>query len=239
MSRPTDVVTFVLIPGAWCGPWAWDEVIPHLGGRGAVAVDLRTTGTDPAALGDLAADAAHVSAVIDDIGGPVVICGHSYGGMVVNELADHPAVRHSIYLTAFWPAGAGESLAGLLGGALPPWIIDQGDGTMVVSGDPATARDAFMCDVDEARTAAALAKLRPQAAACFVSPSSGKTHAHPTTYVICEQDGAIPPAAQEAMSVQATHVVRLDAAHFPQLSQPAAVAEVLLQAAREVVAVAG
>lgn len=53
---------------------------------------LPSTGTDPAALGGLADDVTEVRRLVDAAGEPVVLVGHSYGGMIVTELADHPAV---------------------------------------------------------------------------------------------------------------------------------------------------
>ena len=65
----------------------------------------------------------------------VVLVGHSYGGMVITELADHPKVRHSVYLAAFWPQ-RGQSLLDLLGDApLPNWIVQRDDGALEITDD--------------------------------------------------------------------------------------------------------
>lgn len=221
-------VTYVLIPGAWCGPWAWRELAPFIEGEQVIEVDLPTIGTDASALGDLTDDAAHVRSVLDGIDGPAVVCGHSYGGMVVNEVADHPAVKHSVYLTAFWPP-AGATMVSMIG-EMPGWIVDNGDGSLAVHSDPAIAQDAFCADLDASRAAALQAKLRLHSAAAFGVPSSGKRHPHPTTYVVCDEDHAIPRVAQEAMSAPADHVVHLDSAHFPQVSRPERVADILREA---------
>lgn len=95
------------------------------GGHRVTVVDqLPSTGTDPAALGDLTADAHHVRVVLDTLDEPVVLVGHSYGGMVLTELADHPKVRHSVYLAAFWPQRGQSQLD--LGQPLPPERSDDG-----------------------------------------------------------------------------------------------------------------
>ena len=89
-----------------CGGWVWDDVAERLAkaGHQAYVVDqLPSGGTDPALLGDLSDDADHVRGMLDAMDEPVVLVGHSYGGMVITELADHPKVRHSVYLTAVWP----------------------------------------------------------------------------------------------------------------------------------------
>jgi pimeloyl-ACP methyl ester carboxylesterase len=66
---------------------------------------LRSVGTDPASLGDLTADANHVRAVLDSLDEPVVLVGHSYGGMVITELADHP---RSVTASTWRPSGRSE-----------------------------------------------------------------------------------------------------------------------------------
>ena len=117
----------LLVHGSWCGGWVWDDVAQRLqkGGHRVTVVDqLPSTGTDPAALGDLTADAHHVRVVLDTLDEPVVLVGHSYGGMVLTELADHPKVRHSVYLAAFWPQRGQSQLD--LGQPLPPERSDDG-----------------------------------------------------------------------------------------------------------------
>lgn len=226
---PDSQPTYVLVPGAWCGAWAWEDLAPHLDGT-VVALDLPSAGTDPSAMGDLTADAEVVRAALDAADGPVVLCGHSYGGMPVTEVADHPAIVHVVYLTAFFPP-AGASMITMLP-QFPDWLIDRGDGALEVTSDPVRAREAMCLDLDEQRSAELCRRLKLQSRSSFEQPSAGTAHTHPTTYVICEQDGAIPPPAQEQMAQQADHVVRLDSAHFPQSSMPERVAGLLAEVAR-------
>lgn len=222
---PDAKPTYVLVHGGWCGAWAWDELAPHLDGT-VVAVDLPSAGPDPAALGDLQGDVDVAREAVEAADGPVVLCGHSSGGMPVTELGDHPGVAHSVYLTAFFPS-AGATMISMLGGGLPDWITDRGDGGLEVTKDPVHIREVMCGDLDEERSAELCGKLELQSLAFFQQASTGPAHTHPTTYVICEQDGAIPPPAQEGMAQQADHVVRLPSAHFPQHSLPERVAEVL------------
>ena len=61
--------------------------------------------------------------VVEVVGQPVVLVGHSYGGTVITELADHPLVAHTVYLAAFWPQ-RGQSVMDIFsGGPLPDWLI--------------------------------------------------------------------------------------------------------------------
>ena len=91
--------SFLLVHGACGGGWVWDDVAERLEKAGhcvRVVERLPSTGTDPGSLHDLTADAHCVRQVLDTIDEPVVLVGHSYGGMVITELADHPKVRHSV-----------------------------------------------------------------------------------------------------------------------------------------------
>jgi pimeloyl-ACP methyl ester carboxylesterase len=83
--------SYLLVHGAWCGGWVWDDVAKRLakaGHRVGVVDQLPSSGTDPASLGDLTDDANHVRSLLDAQDEPVVLVAHSYGGMVITELAD-------------------------------------------------------------------------------------------------------------------------------------------------------
>ena len=169
--------------------------------------------------------------VLDTIDEPVVLVGHSYGGMVITELADHPKVRHSVYLAAFWPQ-RGQSLLDLLGDeGLPNWIVQRDDGALEITDDFELAWESLCADLDRDRTQRMLSRFVRQSAAAFGAPSTAPDRAHPTTYMIAAQDSdnCVPVAAQEAMSAYADYVVRLPAAHMVQLSRPDELAEALGQ----------
>ena len=130
--------SYLLVHGACGGGWVWDDVAERLekaGHRVRVVGRLPSAGTDPGSLRDLTADAHCVRQLLDTIDERVVLVGHSYGGMVITELADHPKVRHSVYLAAFWPQ-RGQSLLDLLGDApLPNWFIQRDDGALEFTDD--------------------------------------------------------------------------------------------------------
>ncbi len=223
--------TLLLVHGAWCDGSFWKLVLKPLhkaGVRVEAIKRLPSSGTDAAKLEDLHADGDHVRASVDKIGGPVVLCGHSYGGMVITEIADHPAIAHSVYLTAFWP-GPGQSLLDLVGGTPPPWVDDNGDGSLSVTEDPEDARAAFFNDLDPERAAQEQTRLLLQSAASVATPSGAPPRSHPTTYVLCTQDGAIPLGLQQQMSAPADDVLELPSGHFPQLSMPEELADLLAQ----------
>jgi len=217
--------SFVLVHGAWCGGWVWDELAQRLekaGHRVTVVDQLPSARTGTESLGDLAADVDCVRKVLDALDEPVVLVGHSYGGMVITELADHPKVRHSVYVAAFWPQ-RGQSLLDLLGdGPAPNWIVARDDGAVQITDDLELARDALCADLDRDRAREMFSRFVPQSAAALGVPSTAPDRNHPTTYVIAaqESDSSIPVAAQEMMSANADDVVRLPAAHMVQLSRP-------------------
>ncbi len=223
---------FLLVHGAWSGGWVWDDVarrLEHLGHRVTVVDQLPSAGTDPGALGDLRSDADRVRQFLDGIDEPVVPVGHSYGGMVVTELADDPRVRHIVYVAAFWPR-RGQSLLDLAGlSSLPAWIEPRDDGSLAVTRDVDTVREALCADLSRDRATAFRDRLVLQSVAAFTTPSTAPEHAHPTTYVVCtqESDHSIPVRAQEAMGARAGRLVRLSSAHMAQLSVPDDLARVL------------
>jgi len=194
-----------------------------------VVDQLPSAGPDPASLGDLTSDARHVRRMLDGLDAPVVLVGHSYGGMVITELADHPKVRHSVYLAAFWPQ-RGQSLLSVVGeDPMPAWITAREDGALEVSNDLEVMREAVCADLDRDQARELLSRVALQSAASFAVPSTAPDRAHPTTYIIAaqESDNSIPVPVQEAMAANADYVVRLPAAHFVQLSRPDELAEVL------------
>jgi pimeloyl-ACP methyl ester carboxylesterase len=224
--------SYLLVHGGWGGGWVWDDVAERLenAGHKVTVVDrLPSVGTDPSSLGGLAADAEYVAQVLDACDEPVVLVGHSYGGMVITELADHPKVRHSVYLAAFFPR-RGQSLLDTYGDApARPWIAVRGDGALGLTDDFGLFHESQCADLDRDRAREYYSRLMLHSATAFATPSTAPERRHPTTYVIAEQesDNCIPVSMQEAMAENADNVVRMAAAHTMQLSRPDEVAEVL------------
>ncbi len=218
----TGTTQVLLVHGAWHGSWAWDDLLPHLekAGMDPATVDLPSAGNG----GDLAADVAAVRAALRARPGPTVLVGHSYGGTVVTEAAAGTDAVALVYVCAF-QLDRGESLMAAIGGRLGPWIdVDEATGTMTVN-DPVRT---FYADVDPARARELSAKLVPQTLASFNDPLTVSAWRDlPSTYVVCSQDHAIPPAAQQAMSERSGTVHTLDSSHSPFLSHPAELAQLI------------
>jgi len=230
LSGPSNSV--VLVHGAWGGSWSWERVVPLLeaSGRRVVAVDLPSIDADPADPPGLYDDAAAVAAAIDDVGGPVVLCGHSYGGMVITAAAaGRSNVARLVYLCAFQP-DAGESLFSLTGNAPAPWIRLLDDGRTIPD------RDYSLCtgyaDCDEETRVACIDRLRPQVARPFTDPIERAAWREiPSTYVVCTEDASLPPSVQrDVFAPRATSSVELAASHAPMHSRPEWVAGLLERA---------
>lgn len=224
-----EMSDYLLVHGAFGVGWVWDEVAKRLektGHRAHVVSQLPSTGTDPALLGDLAADAQCVRRMLDAMDEPVVLVGHSYSGMVITELADHPKLRHTVYLSAFWPE-RGQSALNLMGDALPPVFVRRDHGALEVTDDFDLAWRTFCADLDREGAQKLLSRFVLQSYSSCIAPSTAPERSHPTTYVIGlhETEGSL--AGQEASAPKADHVVRLPANHMMQLSRPDELAEVL------------
>jgi len=222
--------TLVAVHGGGGGGWNWDDVVELIKTRGydtAVVDQLPSIGTDPDALGDLYADADYVRKVVDAVDGPVSLVAHSYGGMVITELADHPAVRHSVYVAAYWPE-RGQSMMDMLGDEVPDFIEAHDDGTLGFIDDFEMVRQVLFADIDKDRAAAIHRRLLPQSASSVTTPSTAPERTHPTTFVITERDQLFPPAAQEGMAQRADHVVRLATSHTPMFAAPEQLASIII-----------
>ena len=216
----------LLVPGSWHGAWVYDAVREHLTRAGVTVTAIDLPSNDGAS--GLADDAAAVRGALEGIGRPAVVMGHSYGGIAISEgAAGSPHAVGLVYLCAFM-LGAGESLLDAMQHQLPDWIaLDEATGSHLAQNTEVSLYGDCPPDV----AAAAAARLTPQSVAAIATPQTAAAwEALPSTYVVCEQDRAVPPPVQEAMAARAGTVVRLPASHSPFLSRPRDVADVVLGA---------
>lgn len=224
-------VTVVFVHGAWHDETAWDLVIPPLRSVGAASVALTLPSIDPGpGLPGIAADVAAVTDLIDTLATPVVLVGHSYGGMVISAAGHHQRVRHLVYLAAFCPI-EGECVLDLAIGEPPPLtaqaLRSHDDGTMSI--DPQLAADTFYADLDPAKAADRVGRLRRSTTAVFTTPAIAPAWTTvPTTSVVCTQDRAISVDRVEQMAARADGSIhRWPTSHSPFLSSPTRVADLL------------
>lgn len=234
--------TFVLVHGAFHAASHWDRVVDELrhAGRTVRAVDLPGRGTRAGAPGGLRANVDALHDEIDAAGGPVVLCGHSMGGLVLTAAGDHPAVRRLVYVAALMPApGERQSEFQVEMGAHGSRAVAG----MVVEGpemrfDPAVAVEAFYHDCDPADAAWAVERLVPEPLDWALSGDPAVIDENdrcsvaawlrvPSTYIVCTQDRALPLALGRRLASRATVTIELDAGHSPFVSMPKRVAEIL------------
>ena len=220
--------TVVLVHGAWGGGWSWERVVPLLEERGvaSVVVELPSADGDPADPPGLADDVAAVTRALDETPGASVLCGHSYGGVVVTVAAAGRAdVSHLVYLCAFMP-DVGESLLTLTGGPAP-WIRRLDDGRTLPDRERLAASGYQDCD--DATRDSAIARLRPHVTAPFGEPVAVAAWRElPSTYVVCTEDRSIPVELQRERFVpRAGQAIELASSHWPFFSQPERVAGIL------------
>ena len=187
-------------------------------GVASVAVALPSCGETGATLGDLYDDVAACHQAIAEVGGPVVLCGHSYGGMVITQAGADDRVTQLLYVTSVMP-DAGQSQAQLIGSEPAPWLQPGEDGTIGV--DPGMIREFFLQDCDESTTEQAISRLTRQSLAPFTqAPRQIAWQQKPATYFVCTEDLSTPPKAQRQRVKSGTRLVEFGAGHHPFLSRP-------------------
>ena len=182
----------------------------------------------------LADDVAVTKRTIASTNGPVILVGHSYGGVVVSEAGTDPKVAGLVYVAAFAP-DAGESVSSLIANPAPgapvPPILPPKDGFLFL--DRAKFAAAFAADVAPAQAAFMADSQVPWG----VEALGGKItvpawKAKKSWYLVASDDHMIPPPAQRAMAKRAGATVAETAgSHAVYVSNPAVVAKLIEDAA--------
>lgn len=230
----TTSLPVVLVHGAWHGAWCFAALQHALDELGvpSYAIDLPGHGSSTQPFTDLAGDGEHVAAVLQRLGTPAVLVGHSYGGAVITQAATvHPEIAHLVYLTAF-ALEAGESIMGALASfpqvrvPLGLAIVAHADGTSHI--DPAKASDVFYGHCAPAVASAAIARLGDHPMVTMMDSVSGSPRdLIPSTYVRCTDDQAIALAHQDLMATRCATVLTLDTDHSPFASAAGETAAIL------------
>jgi pimeloyl-ACP methyl ester carboxylesterase len=231
-ARPsTDVKNVVLVHGGFVDGSGWEGVYKALKKEGyKVAVVQNPTNS-------LAEDVAVTKRTIAAQDGPVILVGHSYGGVVITDAGNDPKVAGLVYVAAFAP-DKGESVSSLIkdpqpGAPVPP-ILPPKDGYLFLDKEKFPA--AFAADVS-ADAAAFMADSQVpwglEALGGTISEPAWKKK--PSWYLVSTEDKMIPPDAQRAMSKRAgSKVVEVKGSHAVYVSQPQAVASIIETAAKGV-----
>lgn len=228
--------TFILVHGAWQGAWAWDTIIPRLrqAGHDAIALDLPGNGHNPMPPGevDLRKYASHVVETIDKTTGPLILIGHSMGGISVSQACEMRPERIalSIYLAAFLLPD-GMSVLEFYRLNLQPWMrgayarVSYDDGGLLSTIDPVSAVEVFYHKADRALAEAAAQRLTPQPEGARHSKlqlSAERFGTVPRVYIEAREDCSVHLPLQRKMQEMSPclEVYGLDSDHAPQLSDP-------------------
>jgi len=219
----------VLIHGGFVDGSGWRGVYDRLRAYGhRVAVVQNPTVS-------LEGDVAATKQILDELEGPVVLVGHSYGGVVITETGSDPRVAGLVYIAAFAP-DKGESVNTLIAdpppGAPVPPILPPQHGFLFL---------------DRAKFAASFAADLPAADAAFMADSQvpwgvealegavtePAWRSKPSWYLVATEDRMIPPPAQRAMAERAgASIAETAASHSLYVSQPGATADLIRRAAQ-------
>jgi len=184
----------------------------------------------------LAEDVRVTKRAIAKQNGPVILVGHSYGGVVITESGNDPNVAGLVYIAAFAP-DKGESVSTLIAspppGAPVPPILPPQDGFLFL--DRAKFAASFAADVNPDEAAFMADSQVPwgmEALAGTITEPAWRTK--PSWYLVASDDRMIPPDAQRAMAKRAgAQVSEVRASHSLYVSQPQSVASVIEKAAKE------
>ena len=234
----------VLVHGAWHGSWCWEPLqrVLREAGVDSLAVDLPGRDDDGTTPGELGIDdfADALLAAVAHVDEPILLVGHSQGGVTISRAAEREPERFSglVYLAALLLAdgeSGADAYASDVDGELVRHVTVSDDFTTTTI-DPAAAPDLFFADCAAEDVDHALSRLVPEPLGISMSPievTADRWGSIPRTYILCTEDRAISPALQRDMAerVGVDRVVELRASHSPFLSIPDELAAVLIDLA--------
>lgn len=237
------MATYILVHGAWHGAWCWHRIVARLqqASHHAIAPDLLSLGRDftPTRSVTLASWTEQIVALVQAAPEPVVLVGHSRGGIVLSEVAERvpERIRALVYVSAFLLEN-GRSLrdaAAEDGNALVvPGVMIFDDEHQSVSMREESVREIFYGQCSEELVVLAQSLLRPEPLAPLataVRTSPARFGSVPRIYVECTLDRAITHAAQRRMqtALPCRERVTLATDHSPFFSRAEELASVLLR----------
>jgi pimeloyl-ACP methyl ester carboxylesterase len=233
--------TIMLVHGAYADASSWNGVIERLQQQGYTVI----APANP--LRSVAADSAYTASLLNQIDGPVLLAGHSYGGAVITNAATNaPNVVGLVFVAAFAPE-EGETLGdvengskdSVLGTALVQYHYPAGPGGQTAvefAINPAQLREAFAADLPEQQAALLAATQRSAAAAAFTDPSGPPAWKKlPSWAVVATGDKAAGTDVVRSHAQRAgADIVEVEGSHVIMISQPQVVTDHILKAAQAV-----
>lgn len=226
MTSPIKNV--VLVHGAWANGSSWSKVVPLLQAKGLNVVCTQNP------LSSIAEDVAVANRMINAQDGPVLLVGHSYGGVIITEAGSNPKVQGLVYVAAFAP-DAGESIASFSQpfpaapalGELRPIA----DGFLLLSRKGILEDFAQDLSTEEKETMVAT-QCATQGAILGTPATSAAWHMKPSWFVIASEDRTIAPEQHKFMAARiGAKTITLAASHVAMLAKPKEVAAFIAEAA--------
>jgi len=220
-------INIILVHGAWVDGSSWSKVIPILQKAGHKVISVQL------ALHSLPDDIVTVKRAIDLIGGPVILVGHSYGGIVISNAAyNNPNVKGLVYIAALAP-DEGQSLGTFVDlTKFPKGVLVFDKGGFIYINSTAFP-GLFAQDVDATDANIMAATQKPINQSIFAEKSGHPAWKQlPTWYQVSENDHALPPAVEHQFAKQMNATtISLPASHASFLSHPNEIAQLILDAA--------
>lgn len=230
-GHQASTATIVLVHGGFVDGAGWEGV------HGALKKDGYKVSVVQNPTTSLVDDVAVTRRAIAAAEGPVVLVGHSYGGVVITEAGTDPKVAALVYIAAFAP-DKGESVQSIIAnpppGAPVPPILPPQDGYLFL--DKARFREAFAADVGEEKAQFMADSQVPWGVAALAGEVGDPAwKSKPSWYLVATEDRMIPPPAQRQMAARAgATVAEAAGSHALYVSKPQAVAILIAEAARRV-----
>jgi pimeloyl-ACP methyl ester carboxylesterase len=226
-AAPANAVkNIVLVHGAFADGSGWKPIAEILTKRGYHVSIVQPPETS------LEEDVAATNRVLDQLDGPAVLVGHSYGGMIISEAGNNPHVKNLVYVAALQP-DVGESAGQLLSSkpAATNFIVPSKDGFLAIL--PEHFHDAFAADLPKAEAEFMAASQVATSGKALSTPATAPAwKTKPSFAIVATQDRSINPDLERSMYARSHAVTKeIVASHAVYISQPRAVAEVIEQAA--------
>ena len=229
---PQGVKNIILVHGALVDGSSWHKVIPLLQNAGLQVIAVQNP------LTSLADDVAATKRAIARLDGPVLLVGHSWAGMVITEAGNDPAVVGLAYVAAYAPE-AGQSLqdAASVGPAPAGGQNMRPDAAGFLTITPEGLATDLGPDLSAAEQQLFLATQQPLAAAATADKvTTAAWQTKPSWYLVAADDRTVNPDLQRAIAQKLNATTRTShGSHLLILSQPAAVADFIIESAQQVI----
>lgn len=228
MAQSTPVENIILVHGAFADGSSWSKVIPLLQSRG---FHVRSVGIPLTSFGD---DVAATKRAIAAEQGPVILVGHSCGGLVITETGNDPKVVGLVYVAAFAP-DANQTITDISKPFPQPLGLTKltplTDGFLLLS--PEGVETAFAQDLTREEKAFLVAVPPQTAGSIFdAKPTAAAWRSKPSWYIVASNDDMIAPEQEKSMAKQINATITvLPSSHVAMLSHPKEVAKVIEDAA--------